>query len=195
MSDIIEELLESFCSSSQKLEELSEGFEALQNSQKLVEQLSSNLGEAAHALHDTATSHGEFIKSAQATNGQLGEIIKVLKDLDTKSINALLSDILNGIKENKGKLTNVSTALNEAEKKAGAADAKLDQTSKQLEAVVAANACLAKQLADTQKAITNRADEATASAGERHKVIMFFLLISVAASGALVANLFNLLPI
>ena len=86
MSNIIDELLESFRSSGQKLEELSEELVELQSAQKLVESLSSSLGDAVNSLNVNAISHNEFVKSAQATNNQLGEVINVLKDLDTKSI-------------------------------------------------------------------------------------------------------------
>lgn len=195
MSDIVEELLESFRASAQRLEELSNGLEELQNAQNLVEQLSSNLGEAAHALQGTSTAHENFIKSARSTNEQLGEVISVLKGLDTKSINLTLSKIVNSLNENKGKLTDLASLLTDAENKAAAADAKLDQIAKQLEAVVAANASLSTQLADAHKAIIRRTDEAGAAASGRHKTTMFLLLIVVAASGVLIANLFGLLPV
>lgn len=194
MSDIVEELLESFRASSQRLEGLSDGLEELQNAQELFEKRSSNLGEAAQALQGTATSHDNFIKSARATNEQLGEVINVLKGLDTKSINSTLSEILNGLNDNKGKLADLASSLIDAENKATAADAKLDQISKQLEAIVAANTSLSTQLADAQKAITSRADEAAAAASGRHKTNMFFVLIVAAACGVLIAKLLGLLP-
>jgi chromosome segregation ATPase len=191
MSDIVEELLESFRASAQRLEELSDGLEELQNAQKLVENLSSNLGEAAQALQGTSTSHDNFIKSARTTNEQLGEVINVLKGLDTKSINSTLSKIVNGLNENKGKLTDLASSLTDAENKATAAGSKLDQISKQLEAVVAANSSLSTQLADAHAAIIRRADEAGAAASGRHKTTMFLVLIVAAASGVLIANLFG----
>lgn len=191
MSDIVEELLESFRASAQRLEELSDGLEELQNAQKLVENLSSNLGEAAQALQGTSTSHDNFIKSARTTNEQLGEVINVLKGLDTKSINSTLSKIVNGLNENKGKLTDLASSLTDAENKATAAGSKLDQISKQLEAVVAANSSLSTQLADAHAAIIRRADEAGAAASGRHKTTMFLVLIVAAAFGVLIANLFG----
>lgn len=195
MSDIVEELLESFRASSQKLDGLSEGLEELQNAQKLVEELSSNLGEAAQALQGNTTLHDNFIKSARATNDQLGEVINMLKGLDAKSINSTLSGIMKGLNENKVKLTDVASSLTDAENKATATDAKLDQISKQLEKVVAANTSLSTQLADAQKAITRVADEAAVAASGRHKTTLLFMLTVVVASGVLIANLFGLLPI
>lgn len=195
MSDIVEELLESFRASAQRLEELSDGLEELQNAQKLVENLSSNLGEAAQALQGTSTSHDNFIKSARTTNEQLGEVINVLKGLDTKSINSTLSKIVNGLNENTGKLTDLASSLTDAENKATAAGSKLDQITKQLEAVVAANSSLSAQLADAHTAIIRRADEAGAAASGRHKTTMFLVLIVAAASGVLIANLFGLLQV
>jgi hypothetical protein len=195
MSNIVEELLESFRASSQRLVGLSEGLEELQNAQKLVEKLSANLGEAAQALQGTATSHDNFIKSARATNEQLGEVINVLNGLDTKTINSTLSKIVNGLDENKGKLSELASSLTHAENKANAADAKLDLISKQLEAVVSANTSLSMQLADAQKEITSRVDKADAAANGRHKTSMFFVLIVATASGVLIANLFGLLPV
>lgn len=121
-------------------------------------------------------------------------MINVLKGLDTKSINSTLSEILNGLNDNKGKLADLASSLIDAENKATAADAKLDQISKQLEAVVAANTSLSTQLADAQKAITSRADEAAAAASGRHKTNMFFVLIVAAACGVLIAKLLGLLP-
>lgn len=195
MSDIVEELLESFRASSQMLEGLSEGLAELQNTQKLVEKLSSNLGEAAQALQGNATLHDNFIKSARATNDQLGEVINVLKGLDANSINATLSEIMKGLNENKVKLTDLESSQTEAENKAAATDVKLDQTSKQLEAVVAANTSLSKQLGDVQKAIASQANEAALSASRRHRTTVVFMLIVASALGVLIANLFGLLPI
>lgn len=173
---------------------LSKGLKKLQNAQKLIEQLSSNLGEAAQSLSGTATSHSDFIKSAQATTTQLGEVIKVLKDLDTKSINASLSEIGKDLEQNTDKLTNVATALSRTEKKATDSEAKLDLFSKKLEKIIVENATLSKKLADAQKAIISSADEAALTAGGRHKAVMFLLLISAAASVILVTTIFRLLP-
>ena len=195
MSNIIDELLESFRSSGQKLEELSEELVELQSAQKLVESLSSNLGDAVNSLNVNAISHNEFVKSAQATNNQLGEVINVLKDLDTKSINSSLSKIVKSLDTNQIKLSDIASALSDAEYKADAAQTKLDQLSGQVEALVAANGSLSKQLSDAQKAIIDRADAAAEVANGRHQSIIFLLLIAAAASGILVANLFKLLPI
>lgn len=195
MSDIVKELLGSFHASSQRLEELSESLDELQNAQKLVEKLSTNLGEAAQALQGNATLHDNFINSARTTNEQLGEVINILKGLDTTAINSTLSEVVDGIKENKGNLTTLASSLSDAENKASVADAKLDQISKQLEAVVAANTSLSTQLADVQKAFVSRADEAATSASARHKTVIFFLLTAAAASGLMIAKLFGLLPI
>jgi chromosome segregation ATPase len=195
MSNIIDELLESFRSSGQKLEELSQGLEELQSAQKLVESLSSNLGEAVKSLNVNAISHNEFVKSAQATNNQLGEVIEVLKDLDTKSINDSLSTIVKSLDENKIKLADIGSSLSNAEHKADEAQTKLDQLSEQLDTLVNANGSISKQLKDAQKAINDRADAAAEVANGRHQSIIFLLLIAAAASGILVANLFKLLPI
>jgi exonuclease VII small subunit len=195
MSNIIDELLESFRSSGQKLEELSEELVELQSAQKLVESLSSSLGDAVNSLNVNAISHNEFVKSAQATNNQLGEVINVLKDLDTKSINSSLSRIVKSLDSNKIKLSDIASALSDAEYKADAAQTKLDQLSGHVETLVAANGSLSKQLRDAQKAIIQRADAAAEVANGRHQSIIFLLLIAAASSGILVANLFKLLPI
>ena len=170
MPDIVDELLESFRASSQKLEELSDGLEGLQNAQKLVEKLSLNLGDAAQTLQGTAISHGDFITSARATNEQLGEVINVLKRLDTKSISSTLSEIVKGLKENKDKLTDIASSLADMENKAAAADAKLDRLFKQVE-------------------------EGANAAKLRHKTTTFLIIIAVAASCMLIANLFGLLTV
>jgi chromosome segregation ATPase len=193
MSDIIEELLESFRNSSQKLEGLSEGLEELQKAQTLVENLSSNLSEAATALKGTATSHDNFITSAQTTNAQLGEVITVLEGLDTKSINATLAQIVRRLKQNEGMLDNLATTIAEAEAKASATDTKLDHITRQLEAVIAANTSLSEQLSKAQKAIIDLTDEAASTASGRYKQIMFAVVLILSASGGLVANLFGML--
>ena len=195
MSDIIEELLESFRSSSNQLEGLSEGLEELQKAQVLVQNLSSNLNEAATALRGTATSHDNFIKSAQTTNSELGEIIQILKGLDTKTINTTLAQIMTSLNNTEGMLTKLENSLTNVDSKASAADQKLGQITSHLDAVIAANASLSKELSEVQKTIIDRTDGALATVSGRQKQIMLAVLLSLAASGALVANLFGVVPL
>lgn len=194
MPDIIEELLESFKNSSQQLEGLSEGLEELQKAQALVEDLSSNLSDAASALKGTATSHDNFIKSAQVTNSQLGEIISVLNGLDTTSINTSLGQIKMSLSKSEETLANLLKSFSDAEAKASATDKKLDSITSQLEAISAANTSLSAKVDEAQKFITDRANEATNSLIGRQKQLMIVVILILAASSVLVGNLFGVLP-
>lgn len=194
MSNIMDELLESFRESSQRLEGLSKGLGELQNAQNLVEKLSSNLNEAAQGLEGTAISHANFIKSAQLTNDQLGQVVRSLNNLDTTSINSTLSEIVTGLDGNKEKLTNLATSLTKARTNSNAMDAKINQISQRLDEVVLSNTSLSSQLADSLKNITSRADEASTVASKRHKNLISIVLIAFAISGVVLANLLDLLP-
>ena len=194
MSNIMDELLESFRESSQRLEGLSKGLGELQNAQNLVEKLSSNLNEAAQGLEGTAISHANFIKSAQLTNDQLGQVVRSLNNLDTTSINSTLSEIVTGLDGNKEKLTNLATSLTKARTNSNAMDAKINQISQRLDEVVLSHTSLSSPLADSLKNITSRADEASTVASKRHKNLISIVLIAFAISGVVLANLLDLLP-
>lgn len=195
MSDIIEELLGSFQSSSEKLTKLSEGLEILQNGQILVEKLSSNLGAAAQSLDGTARSHQKFIENAILTNGQLAEVIDVLKSLDTESINVSLAEIVSGINDNKSKIIELSNALIASNEKAADTQSQLDNIYDQVQSVLTASASQSNKLYEAQNAIINQTNEIARISAGNYKSVLLLLFVLVALAIAITAKLFQFLPI
>jgi hypothetical protein len=195
MSDIIEELLGSFQSSSEKLTKLSEGLEILQNGQILVEKLSSNLGAAAQSLDGTARSHQKFIENAILTNGQLAEVIDVLKSLDTESINVSLAEIVSGINDNKSKIIELSNALIASNEKAADTQSQLDNIYDQVQSVLTASASQSNQLYEAQNAIINQTNEIARISAGHYKSVLLLLFVLVSLAIAITAKLFQFLPI
>jgi cell division protein FtsB len=188
MSDIIEELLAAFRSSSQQLEELTTGLEELQDAQKLVETLSKNLGEAASSLNSTATAHGTFIKSAKDTDDRLGQVVSVLQGLDTQAINKTLAEISKDLNQNKGELVSLVELLNDSQAKVVQTEAHIVQMKKEIESIVTSNTSLSEQVANNQKYLLRRSDEAAALARSRHKQSIFLILIAIGCTGVFVVS-------
>ena len=174
MSDIIEELMETFRSSSEKLEGLTESFDDLQKAQLLVEQLSTNLGDAAQSLQETAKAHNDFIQSASVTNVQLGEVVSVLKDLDTKSINASLSKIGKGIENNDNALSKITVTLTNTKNKTEETATEISKLTDKLKAVMDENKSLSSEFEKMRQEVIEKNDAASLLAGKRHKIILAF---------------------
>lgn len=195
MSDIIEELLETFRSSSQRLEGLVNGLEDLQDAQKQVEALSSNLGEAANSLSSTAAAHQTFIQSAQETDVQLGQVISVLQGLDTQAINKTLTKISSDLTEHKSAISNVVEALQDVQAKSAETDTNIIQIKQELEAVVNRQKSLSELVSDNQKYLLRRTDEAAASAASRHKQSVFLILLAIGCTAIIVLNSLGIISI
>lgn len=195
MSDIIEELLETFRSSSQRLEGLVNGLEDLQDAQKKVEALSSNLGEAATSLSSTSAAHQTFIQSAQETDAQLGQVISVLQGLDTQAINKTLTKISSDLTEHKSAISNVVEVLQDVQAKSAEIDTNIIQIKQELETVVNRHKSLSEQSADNQEHLLRRTDEAAALATSRHKQSIFLILLAIGCTAVIVLNSLGIISV
>ncbi len=185
MSALIEELLASFRSSSQKLKELGDELNKLQDAKNSMTQLSSNLNSTIRSFDVMTNSHRDFLVTAQITNSELGKVIEILQNLDTKSINLLLTRISNDIEKSEEQLSKVVNTVYKIENNL---DIRFEKLSEQQN-------ILSQNILQLQKDMSLQVEKLSAYSSQRHEVVKRFLFIFLIAFMLLIANVFHKLPI
>ena len=176
MSDIINELQESFEDTNKQLSKLSADLNKLTKFEDNLSKAGDSLEEASDALRKTSENHSDFIENAKELNSSIEVIAKTVGKLEPK-------EIIKAQNDQKDKLDEISSQFSE-EIKAFKNDQtdKLDEISSQLSSEIET---LKTEINTLKESNAKSLDEIMSKATSASRIRLLNLLVLIGVAGLL----------